>query len=81
MKKPLVPPDVPYVDKLPQAKTWSSGLGEGACPSPTTIPIEFSGYKTSVVCDFAALIRPVVIVIATILAAYIAGGFRGVKNV
>ncbi len=27
LKKPLVPPDVPYVDKLPQAKTWSSGLG------------------------------------------------------
>lgn len=87
LKKPLVPPDVPYVDKLPQAKTWSSGLGEGACPSPTTLPIEFSGYKTSVeisyqpFCDFAALMRPVVIVIATILAAYIAGGFRGVKNV
>lgn len=87
LKKPLVPPDVPYVDKLPQAKTWSSGLGEGACPSPTTLPIEFSGYKTSVeishqpFCDFAGLIRPVVIVIATILAAYIAGGFRGVKNV
>lgn len=60
---------------------------EGACPSPTTIPIEFSGYKTSVeisyqpFCDFAGLMRPVVIVIATILAAYIAGGFRGVKNV
>ncbi len=38
-------------------------------------------FLISLFCDFAGLIRPVVIVIATILAAYIAGGFRGVKNV
>lgn len=70
-------------EELPVDEDWVSGLAENdTCPAPvetsvellgTTVPIEFS---FSPICDFAALLRPLILLLASIVSGYIIAGVR-----
>ncbi|HHA2593351.1 TPA: virulence factor TspB C-terminal domain-related protein, partial [Stenotrophomonas maltophilia] len=61
---------------------WSSGLGNGSCPSAKVVSVAVGGFGTSInfefkpLCDFALMIRGLVIACAGIAAAYIVSGVR-----
>ena len=61
---------------------WSSGLGEGTCPPPWTVPITLGPQVHNIdftyqpLCDLASLLRPLLIACAAIVAAFIIGGAK-----
>ncbi len=84
---PQYPGDVPmpYMDPpIPSSYLgqWSSGLGNGSCPATKVVTVALGGISTSVnfefkpLCDFALMIRGLVIACAGIAAAYIVAGVR-----
>lgn len=79
--------EVPWeVDPPNPTVEWSSGLGAGSCPSPYSFTVSLGGYSTSPefsvqpVCDFAVIMRPVIIAISLLMAGYILAGLRGAKD-
>nr|WP_282597043.1 virulence factor TspB C-terminal domain-related protein [Stenotrophomonas maltophilia] len=61
---------------------WSSGLGGGSCPAAKVVSVSLAGMSTSVnfefkpLCDFASLLRPLLLACSAIVAAYIIVGVR-----
>lgn len=78
-----LPPDeveVPEVEVETLRVPWSSGLGGGSCPASPTVTIR-EGWDVSFpvdpMCDLGNLLRPLVILLASILSVYIiVGGTR-----
>ncbi|WP_164739476.1 virulence factor TspB C-terminal domain-related protein [Xanthomonas arboricola] len=80
--------DSPEKQPLPERdldidpNSWSSGVGEGACPSPQQFSITVTGYAASgeysfqPLCDFASQLKPLLIVVASIVAVMILAGLR-----
>lgn len=86
-ENPTYPGDIPmpYADPpIPSSYLgqWSSGLGGGSCPAAKTITVGVGSISTSVsfefkpLCDFAQMIRGLVIACAALAAAYIVSGVR-----
>ncbi len=86
-ENPTYPGDIPmpYADPpIPSSYLgqWSSGLGGGSCPAAKTITVGVGSVSTSVsfefkpLCDFAQMIRGLVIACAALAAAYIVSGVR-----
>lgn len=86
-ENPTYPGDVPmpYADPpIPSSYLgqWSSGLGGGSCPAAKVVTIGVGSISTSVsfefkpLCDFAQMIRGLVIACAALAAAYIVSGVR-----
>ncbi|HGM5957535.1 TPA: virulence factor TspB C-terminal domain-related protein [Stenotrophomonas maltophilia] len=86
-ENPTYPGDVPmpYADPpIPSSYLgqWSSGLGGGSCPAAKVVTIGVGPVSTSVsfefkpLCDFAQMIRGLVIACAALAAAYIVSGVR-----
>lgn len=86
-ENPTYPGDVPmpYADPpVPSSYLgqWSSGLGGGSCPAAKVVTIGVGSVSTSVsfefkpLCDFAQMIRGLVIACAALAAAYIVSGVR-----
>jgi len=79
-------PEVPWEESEVQPSTWTSGLGGGACPAPIGFSIAIGGqtanpeFDMEGICSFGSMIRPLVIAIATVVAAYILGGIRSSKD-
>lgn len=79
-------PEVPWEEEPPTQSDWSSGLGGGTCPAPFQISVSLGGqvatpeFSYQPICDFATTMRPVVIALATILAAMIISGLRSTKD-
>lgn len=77
------PVEVPWDDEEPQRVSWSSGLSStGTCPAPVSTTITLAGYSAPIefsyqpICDFAALMRWVLITAATIVSGLIVAGVR-----
>jgi len=70
--------DLPEKEIPVTASGWTSGLGAGVCPAPSTLTLSFwSGSVTyQPYCDLAALIRPLVLLSAALYAAFIIAGLR-----
>jgi len=70
--------DLPEKEIAVTASGWTSGLGSGTCPAPSTLTL--SAWTGSVTyqpyCDLAALIRPLVLLSAALYAAFIIAGLR-----
>ncbi len=86
-ENPTYPGDVPmpYMDPpIPSSYLgqWSSGLGGGSCPAAKVITVGVGPVSTTVsfefkpLCDFALMIKGLVIACAGIAAAYIVAGVR-----
>lgn len=79
-------PEVPWEELPVEQQEWSSGIGGGTCPAPVTFTVSVGGVSVSPqfemkpVCDFATLMRPLVIAIATLIAVYIVAGLRQSKD-
>lgn len=80
-------PTVPWEQQqAPEEQTWTSGLGGGSCPSTQSFSVGLGGvsqqleFSVQPVCDFMTMMRPIFIAMATILAAFIVGGFRSNKG-
>ena len=81
-------PETPWEEEDPaQVKqSWSSGLGGGSCPAPVSFTVSLAGqsatpeFSFSPICQFGTMMRPVIIALATIIAGFIVGGFRGTKD-
>lgn len=76
-EKPADPPD----DELPEtpleAEDWTSGLASSAsCPAPRTIAMSMGSFSMSwqPVCDLALGIRALLLISASLVAAYILSG-------
>lgn len=56
--------------------TWVSGLGNGACPAPRSIGLSMGSFEMSyqAACDLAGYVRPLVIISALLLGAFIVVG-------
>lgn len=70
-------------DEAPEWSEWQSGLSStGSCPAPVSTTISLGGYSTAIefsyqpICDFAALMRWVLIAAATIMSGFIVAGVR-----
>lgn len=74
-------------DQTPDAQQWNSGIGGGGCPAPAGFTVSLAGavaspsFSFEPLCQFLASVRPVIIAIATLYAAYIIAGMRAQKNV
>lgn len=80
--------DAPNKEPLPEREldinpnSWTSGVGEGTCPSPQKFSITVTGYAASgeysfqPLCDFASQLKPFLIVVASIVAVMILAGLR-----
>ncbi|MFL3642722.1 virulence factor TspB C-terminal domain-related protein [Xanthomonas campestris] len=80
--------DSPTKEPLPERdldidpNSWTSGVGEGACPSPQQFNITVAGYAASgeysfqPLCDFASQLKPFLILVASIVAVMILAGLR-----
>lgn len=75
----------PWLDgQIPSSSEgqWNSGLGNGSCPATKTVSVGIGGYAASVefsfrpLCDFAILIRGLVLAISAVVSAYIIAGVR-----
>ena len=81
-------PEVPWEEETPAQfeKKWSSGLGGGSCPSAVSVTVSLAGQSASPefsfegICQFATLMRPVIIALAAIVAGFIIAGVRGTKD-
>lgn len=79
-------PEVPWEDLPVEQQEWSSGIGGGTCPAPVTVSVSVAGQSASPqfemqpVCDFANMMRPLVIAIATLIGVYIVAGLRQSKD-
>ena len=79
-------PEVPWEDPDIEPSTWTSGLGGGSCPAPIGFSVSIGGQTASPefdmtgLCSFGSMMRPLVIAIAMVVAAYILGGIRGSKD-
>lgn len=79
-------PEVPWEEMPVEQQEWSSGIGGGSCPAPVTFTVSVSGVSVSPrfemqpVCDFATMMRPLVIAIATLVGVYIVAGLRQNKD-
>ena len=69
-------PDPPLPEKPITPVTWVSGLGGGSCPSPRSIELSMGSYDFSwqPVCNVAVGIRALLLVSASLIAAYILSG-------
>lgn len=81
------PPEVPWEIAPPDPTVeWSSGLGAGSCPAPYSFSVSLGGYTSSPefsvqpICDFAVIMRPVILAISVLMAGYILAGLRGAKD-
>jgi hypothetical protein len=80
------PVQVPFDQETIHEAAWSSGLGGGSCPTPENVNISVGPINTSVpfsyetICSAMTYMRPVFLVMAAVLAAYIVGGFKGGGN-
>ena len=84
---PEYPGDIPMpwaegtIPSTPDGQ-WSSGLGGGSCPASKSVAVGLGGVSTTVnfsfqpLCDFATLIRGLVLACAAIASAYIIAGVR-----
>jgi len=74
------PPDADVDVDLPETQiqpvTWVSGLGTGTCPAPRSIPLSLGTYEMSwqPVCELALGIKALLLVSASLMAAYILSG-------
>lgn len=86
-ENPTYPGDIPmpYADPpIPSSYLgqWSSGLGGGSCPAAKVVTVGLGPVSTSVsfefkpLCDFALMIKGLVIACAAIAAVYIVAGVR-----
>jgi len=75
----------PWLDgQMPSSSEgqWSSGLGNGSCPAPKSVSVGVGGYSASLeisfkpLCDFALLIRGIVLAVSAVVSAYIIAGVR-----
>lgn len=75
----------PWLDgQIPSSSEgqWSSGLGNGSCPATKSVSVGVGGYSTTIefsfkpLCDFAILIRGLVLAISAVVSAYIIAGVR-----
>jgi hypothetical protein len=61
-----------------EMEEWNAGFGQGTCPMPPSF--EFQGqvmvYDWTPACDAASWIKPIVIGLAMLTAAYIVMGVR-----
>lgn len=75
-EKPDDPPDVDLPEMQIQPIDWTSGLGTGTCPPPTSIALTIGTYSMSwqPVCDLAAGIKAMLLISAALMAAYILAG-------
>lgn len=79
-------PEIEWEEEAPETLQWSSGLGGGSCPSPVVFSVSLAGttaspeFSFSALCEFGTMMRPVVIVLATIVAGFILAGQRGSKD-
>lgn len=79
-------PEVPWDETPPEPVQWSSGLGGGECPAPHQVTVSIMGYSASPtfeytpLCTAATYLRPVLIAVATIVAAFIVAGLRQSKD-
>lgn len=65
------------IEEIPITQsTWVSGLGNGSCPAPRSIGLSVGSYEMSYApaCELAGFVRPLVIVSALLLGAYIVVG-------
>jgi hypothetical protein len=78
-------PEVPWEEEKPADfdQKWSSGLGGGSCPPPISVSVPVPGGSVGIefsyefLCQFATILRPLVIAMAAIMAAVIVAGVRG----
>lgn len=79
-------PEVPWEELPVEQQDWNSGIGGGTCPAPVTFSVSVSGVSVSPrfemqpMCDFATLVRPLVIAIAGVIGVYIVAGLRQSKD-
>ncbi len=81
-------PEVPWEEEAPAQveQKWSSGLGGGSCPAPSSFSVSLGGQSVSPefsyegICQFATYMRPVIIALAAIIAGFIIAGVRGTKD-
>lgn len=73
-------PELPVEDIEALRVPWSSGLGAGSCPSVAPVALGDFGevsFPVDVMCDLGNLLRPVVILLASLIAVFIiVGGAR-----
>lgn len=81
-----VPADVavPEVEVPIVAQTFDSGLGAGSCPGAIAVEFEFNGthnigFSYQPMCDFAAMIKPLILLLGAIASAWIISG-KGMKS-
>ncbi|WP_226977766.1 virulence factor TspB C-terminal domain-related protein [Xanthomonas sp. LMG 12461] len=74
--------ELPERDIEINPNSWSSGIGGGSCPAPETFTVNVAGssgqgeFSWQPLCDFSTLLRPFLIVVASIAAAMILAGLR-----
>ncbi|WP_407473007.1 virulence factor TspB C-terminal domain-related protein [Xanthomonas campestris pv. raphani] len=62
--------------------SWSSGVGEGACPAPQQFAFTVAGHAANgefsfqPLCDFSTALKPFLILVASIVAVMILAGLR-----
>lgn len=84
--KPYEKPEVPFEELPPEPVEWSSGLGSGACPAPWSFSVSIGGTTANPeislqpLCDLASILRPLVIAISLVVAAFIIAGLRNNKG-
>lgn len=74
--EPLEPVELPEADEEDPTQHWSSGQGGGSCPAPQTLTVMGQDLEFSYapICDFADVIRALVLVMSSILAVRILAG-------
>jgi hypothetical protein len=76
-------PAMPFEEGSASSQSWNSGLASnGACPSPEMVTITLGGVSQQVdfsfgpLCQFADILRPLIIALGAIVSAYIIAGVR-----
>ncbi|MBO9859366.1 virulence factor TspB C-terminal domain-related protein [Xanthomonas sp. A1809] len=66
--------------------SWSSGVGEGACPAPQQFAFTVAGHAANgefsfqPLCDFSTVLKPSLITVASIVAVMILAGLRSTTS-
>lgn len=74
--KPLEPVELPEAEEEDPTQTWSSGQSGGSCPAPVSTSVMGSevAFSYQPICDFATMLRGVLLLAAAVSAAYIIAG-------